>query len=65
MTQLNRSATLTAGRDAFGDSVWGWRSIPLAINGDDLTDTTVTFEGVDYPLYSILVVQVTESACGF
>ena len=54
------SATLTAGRDAFGGSVWGWRSIPVAMNGDSLTDTTVTFEGVDYPLYSILVVQVTE-----
>ena len=54
------SATLTAGRDAFGGSVWGWRSIEVAMNGDNLTDTTVTFEGVDYPLYSILVVQVTE-----
>ena len=54
------SATLTAGRDAFGGDVWGWRSIDIAMNGDDLTDTTVTFEGVDYPLYSILVVQVTD-----
>ena len=54
------SATLTAGRDAFGGDVWGWRSIDIAMNGDNLTDTTVTFEGVDYPLYSILVVQVTD-----
>ena len=54
------SATLTAGKDALGGDVWGWRSIPFAMNGDNLTDTTVTFEGVDYPLYSILVVQVTD-----
>ena len=38
------SATLTAGRGASGGDVWGWRSIPLAMNGDNLTDTTVTFD---------------------
>ena len=29
------SATLTAGKDVFGGSVWGWRSIDVAMNGDD------------------------------
>ena len=46
------SATMTVGSGDGGTT--GWHSTASAVDGDALTDTTVTFDGVDYPLWRIL-----------
>ena len=56
------SATMTVGTDALSGPVKGWRSIGVAMNGDALTDTTVTYDGVDYPLFAIILVTNTDNS---